>query len=581
MGERSMPPRNPAPKILKPAPQPQRASLYALALILGGLLTVGMFNLSKLIGPKTIEAPSIPFGLPPGSTLSIGEDQNLIPEDITPEQRQELSRATDLLQAGRAESALEIFEALAIRNPSFPAALAGKARAMLAQDQPLDPERATSLELLIGQLERKLPGTGEALYLRGALAHRQGQSTVALEFLEQATRKAPGFPEPHFLLGYVLLQGGQPLGAQTEARTGISLTKGVDARFYALLAQAYHDEGRLDSCEQVVEYALTRFPASLALAILNGRLQEYRGSFDAAERTYRKVLAQAPANRAAAQALQTLGEKSPPGQQHSKGMVTPREKADLALRILEPLVTAYPENMPLREALGQAYLKARLFDLAKVQFETILQNDPEYPDIQLRIQESNAVARDPQQELAMAAELKRGVDSLRVVKSTERSSSERLGHYLVRWGASPREFFSRYPESSFQKKGTAAWQETIWEPPLKIVSTAVFRKDRGLSAVHVTIRDTSYQPGKRGILYDLYGRMLGQNSRISGIGVSTGDTECDSTAFQGAVWESADNFELLVQLASAKAEVRLLRLDKAQFETMPRLCGHMQRILEY
>lgn len=577
-----MPPR-PAPPLinLKNSEQARRASLYFLALILGGLLTIGVYNLGKLIGPKTIDAPALPFGLPPGNQLAIGQDQELIPSEISPEIRQELSRGFELLQAGNWQSAYDIFDRLALHNSNLPAALAGKARAMLASSQAITAERSASIETLLSQLERKLPGTGEALFLRGSLAYKQGQSTVALEFLEQAVKKAPGLPEPHLLLGSVLLAGGQPLGAQTQARTGISLTEGADPRFYVLLARAYHDEGSLDSCSQVVEYGLTRFPTSIELTLLDGRLQEYKGAFDAAEKVYRKILAQLPEHLEASQALRTLGEKSPPGQKAGKGMVTPRERADLAIRILEPLVAAYPQNMPLRDALGQAYLKARLFDLAKVQFEAVLQNDPEYPDIQLRLQESNAVDRNPQMELVMAAELQRGVDSLRIVKTAERSSSERLGHYLVRWGASPREFFHKYPESQFQKKKPLVWQESIFEPPLQIVSTLVFRKDRGLSEVHVLVRDTSYRANKRGIVYDLYGRLLGQNSRISGIGVSTGDSECDSISFQGAVWETADNFELMLQRSTHKAEVRMLRLDKGQFETMPRLCGHMDRIFEY
>src|SRR5690554_8180201 len=68
--------------------------------------------------------------------------------------------------------------------------------------------------------------------------------------------------------------------------------------------------------------------------------------------------------------------------------MTPQDKAQVAYEILEPLVSTYPENLPLREALGLAYLKGRLFEKAKQQFQEIAHHDPEYPDIQLRIQES-------------------------------------------------------------------------------------------------------------------------------------------------------------------------------------------------
>ena len=465
--------------------------------------------------------------------------------------------------------------------PDFLPALAGKAKALLAADSLTEANNA-ELQGILTQLERKFPDAGESLYLRGLFAHRQGQSTVALEFLEQATRKKPGLLDPHFALGEVLLKSGQVLGAETEARTGISLSLGSEGRFYTLLAHAYHDDGRLDSCSQVVEYALTRFPAEIELMVLDGMLQEYRGSFDLAEKNYRKALAMDPDNRLAAQALKTLGEKSPPGNQSGgHGAITPHEKAQTALDIIEPLATQYPDNEPLHYALGQAYLKARRFDLALVQFEGIQEKDPDYPDIQLRIQEAKAVSREPVQQANLTEELKRGIDSLRNTKSAERSFSERLGHYLVRWGASPKEFFGRYPIAGFKMIDSLVWQETIMEAQLEIKSTIVFRKDRGLSAVHVTIRDTTFHEDKHNVVYDLYGRILGQNSRISGMGVSTGDTQCDKLSFQGAVWESKDNFEVLAQFAPKRYEVRLLRLDPRQFETMPRLCGHMQRLMQY
>jgi hypothetical protein len=39
---------------------------------------------------------------------------------------------------------------------------------------------------------------------------------------------------------------------------------------------------------------------------------------------------------------------------------------------LSPLVERYPENLPLREALGIAYLKNHMFDLSRREFNYIL-----------------------------------------------------------------------------------------------------------------------------------------------------------------------------------------------------------------
>ena len=561
-----------------PKHKARRASLYVLSIILGGLLTIGIYNVSKAFGPRQIEAGAIPFGLPPGTSISIGKAVNPF-QGLKPNAIQEFGRADELLRVGKWSEAAEVYGSIALQAPDLEAPLTKKTRALLAAPD-LTADTRGEIEGLLAQLDRKFSESGTVLMLHGILAQRLSQSTVALEFLEQAAQKLPGDPEVHWLLGNVLLQGGQPLGAATEARTAISLSQGSDSRFYSLLAQSYHDDGQLDSCANVLEYGLTRFPGATDLMVLNGRLLEYRGNFDQADQSYRRVLTLEPANLSAIEALRTLGEKSPPGQ-GGKGIITPRDKAQLAIDILEPLVTQYPENLPLREALGQSYLKSRQFDLARLQFESIQEKDSEYPDIQLRIQEAKSVNREPAMQLQLSENLKRGVDSLRTIKSSERSFSERLGHYLLPWGSTQKEFFARYAQTTFKKLDDLTWQEDGWEGPVDTRTTVIFRKDQGLTAIHVTVRDTSIHEGRRNVVYDIYGRLLGMNSRISGNGVSTGDTQCDSLNFQGAVWEAKDNFEIMVQFSNRRSEVRLLRLDPRQFETMPRLCGHMPQIQKY
>jgi tetratricopeptide (TPR) repeat protein len=558
----------------------RKASLYALALILGGLLTVGVYNLSGILGPRRMEVGEVPFGLPAGTRIPIGKSEKESFKGIPQPIIQEVSRAQELLRVGNWKVAAEIFKGVSLQYPDLKPALLGQALALVAQS-PLSDANRSQIDAILLQLDRKYPGDASTQYLRGLVASRQGQATVALEFLEQAVRESPGSLDPHLELGRVLLEGGQPLGAQSEARTGISLSQGSDGRFYSLLARAYHDNGSLDSCGQVVEYGLTRFPGEMDLIVINGMLLEYKGLFDQAEMDYHKVQAIDPENLAAKIALRTLGEKSPPGSQNSKGMVTPREKAQLAIDILEPLVRQYPENIPLRDALGQAYLKGRSFDLARLQFEEIQDRDEEYPDIQLRIQEAKAVNRDPREAVVLSQELKRATDSLRTTQGKDRSFSERLGHYLVRWGAPPKEFFAKYPIAGFKQLDSQTWQELSWEPPFEHKTTVEFTKEHGLSAVHVLVRDTSFHVGMRNTVFDLFGRLLAQNSRISGIGTATGEAECDSMAFQGVVWENTDNFEMMLQFSSKRSEVRILRLNKDLYETMPRLCGHMPRLLKY
>lgn len=160
------------------------------------------------------------------------------------------------------------------------------------------------------------------------------------------------------LLYAKLLLSGRLAEGKGEVRVAISLSFGENPKAYALLSKIYHDEGSLDSCERVVDYALSKFPINPELLCMQGILQEYKGRFDEAENTYRRVLAIRPGFSTATESLLSLGQKSPPGRMES-GRLSPRDQAKVACDILELLVSRYPDNLPLREALGIAYLKGR------------------------------------------------------------------------------------------------------------------------------------------------------------------------------------------------------------------------------
>jgi tetratricopeptide (TPR) repeat protein len=178
-----------------------------------------------------------------------------------------------------------------------------------------------------------------------------------------------------------------------EARTVISLSAGNEPRGYDMLARLFHDQGNLDSCTSLLDYGLTQYPMDAELMLLRGYLWEYQGRFDEAEKIYQRILAFRPDFENAALALSTIGEKTAPGVGGAK--ISPMDRSQLAWEILEPLVEKYPENLPLKEALGRAYLKGRQFDRARSQFQEIQKIDPEYPDIQQRIQESNITRPAP------------------------------------------------------------------------------------------------------------------------------------------------------------------------------------------
>lgn len=555
---------------------PQQAKRYSatvLTIIVISLLAAGIFNLGRFWFSQRVQAASVPYGLPEGTI--IGSPSPVL-IDLADKDQRDWETARKFQTADQFQEALPLYQALLLKYPDSPDFLAGKALCQLALSDNQSQYMA-DIEGVLALLMKRHPESAATYHLQGQLALHKGQNTLALEYFGKAVEINPLDAPYRSSLAIAMLKQGQARQAATEARTAISLSEGTESPYYAILSQSLHDLGSLDSCAEVLEFAFARYPTDPDLLVLSGWLKEYDGSFEQAEQLYTRALAIQPAHENAKKSLQTLGGKSPPGST-SKGVITPREKAQIAIDILEPLVSNYEENMPLRYALGQAYLKARLFDLAKEQFDQIAESDPEYPDIQLRIQEAQSAAQmAPVQTIQLTQELQKGLDSLRG-KSGERSFSERLGHYLVRWGASPNEFFARYPQKLFKQLDSSSWEEITWEAPLEFRTRIQFQKGKGLQEVRLWVTDTSWKSAQPNRYYDLFGRLLGQNSRISGNGTATGESSCEGIEFQGVVWESKDNFEILAQLGTSRNVIHMLRLDPKHYQTMPRLCALVESL---
>jgi tetratricopeptide (TPR) repeat protein len=401
-----------------------------------------------------------------------------------------------------------------------------------------------------------------------------------------ASSRAPSIYEIRLWYAELLLKNSNIKDAANECRAAISLSSGDSQRAFELLAKVFHDDGVLDSAALVVDYALTQFPLSSELMLLRGYLAEYNGKFDVAEKTYQRILAFRPDYEKARRAMATIGEKTAPGK---NGLYagSSRDRAQVACDILAPLVERYPENLPLREAMGTAYMKAHMFDMARREFNYILKNDPDYPDIKSRLNELEQVRRVAIEEYnnGLTANLNRAVDSLRESMMPERKHdfSTKLGHYLVRYGASSQEFFRKYSASNFKQVKRFVWQETFYENPYHHTYTVVFDSLNRFKEVHVVVFDSASNSNHLGVAPEIFTRLLKQNSRISGISNNTGETDCgDGTIMDAAVWETRDNFEILARIVGKPAEVRMVRLDR---NTLPpsglKLCDYLPLLMEF
>jgi len=251
------------------------------------------------------------------------------------------------------------------------------------------------------------------------------------------------------------------------------------------------------------------------------------------------------------------------------------------------LAERYPENLPLREALGLAHLKNHSFDLARREFNYILKNDPDYPDIKIRLNEVEQARKMAIEEYnnGLTANLNRAVDSLResMLPEKKHDFSTKLGHYLVRYGASSQEFFKKYSLANFTQVKRFVWQESFYESPYKHTYTVVFDDSNRFKEVHVVVYDSSETSNHLGVAPEIFSRLLKQNSRISGISNNTGETDCgNGVVMDAAVWETRDNFEILARIVGKPAEVRMVRLDRSAMpSTGMKLCDYLPLLMEF
>src|SRR5574344_481052 len=531
--------------------QARKAAYFFLTLICGALAVILIYTAYEKFGPARIAVDNVPFGLAAGTKVAEGDlpDEDAGWNSVPAETQQELRRAADLALNGFQQKSLEVYEALAYQYPDVFRIQWGTVNVLLETDS-LNSAQRSHLDQIVRSLKHRYPESGVATYLDARVAERSGSGASALELARLASGKAPALMESRLFYAQLLYGAKHYAQATEEVRAAVSLSHGDLAEPYSLLAKLYHDQGALDSCELVVEYAISKFPADESLLLLEGYLMEYKGRFDDAERLYRRILALHPESAEANDAIATL-------------------------------VAQYPDTLPLREALGRAYLKGREFDRAKTQFLEIQSQDPDYPDIRLRIQESEATVTAPANDERLVQSLNRAADSIRTQPNADHDFESLLGHYLVRYGASPKEFFSKYAISNFKQIAPTVWQESFFKAPYFHQYTVLFDAKMRFYGVHVVVRDSNVAARALGRTPEIYTNLVELNTSLSGVGNGTGETECGATVIDGVTWETRDNFELLARDLKKPAEVRLIRLDKSVIPDGTRLCDYLSYLRKY
>jgi hypothetical protein len=533
-----------------------------------------------LLSPS-VKVGAVPFGLKAGTKIYIKEKAKFpaTPPAIEPD----LRRADDLRVAGAFDAAYSNYEIILLKHPDLPAALFGAAYSLLAEPS-VSKESLTKAKTHIEKLAMQMPNSVWGRLLLTFSMEKEASLNYALEMAAELASQSPAFAEARLRYADLLLATEQPAKAVSEARVAISLFGGSDARPFVSLALALHKMGNLNECAELVNYAMPRFPSQTEFLLLHGFLSEYSYNFDIAQNNYKRILLLKPDDVEALKAIASLGEKIPPtpgASATSTGtVISLKDMTKEVAKIMLPLIQEYPENLPLREALGRVYLKARLMKEAKAQFSEIYAQDFEHPNIRRLLLESS-------EELAVPVVPKNAVlrndknleDSLvktfaELRKNAGSEEYDDLGRYLIHYGVTFKDFFSKYSINRFERIDENTFSEKYNIASFKHHNTVYFDSEKKFYATRAIVEDTS-NVNSLYYISDLFGHFSKKETGLLGEGTVVESAVCDGDKWSGIIWTSRDNFELLIQSAKEARKIYILRLSSKRFTDTGNLCSYV------
>ena len=519
-------------------------------LVIGGAVGSVIYYLE--IQPKYLELSYKEFGLSEGSKILKGEDF-VVGEKLDSDNKFDqtlFKEAIHLSQLNQNAKANDMFYGLLEKYPDDFSLLFHTVLNIL-EGQQWDDDISSQVSGYLSNANEIKKNHPALHFLEGKFLKRIGNLTGARFSFQQAIELAPHYPKPYLELSKIARDNGELLDALKKIHFAIELEDFSQEKNYSLIAYLYHDLGILDSCKQVLDYSLVRFPYNPDLNLLRGYLHEYDDDLELAKEQYLKIMSINPNFIDASLAYKSLGNK---------------QKPKLRVRYPTPTV-AYVPNEELEEYIKK--LKEQYYSndevlhvLNKIQKkitgrdeETVVRKendkrsrfadeiDFEQPDVSA----STLILKEKIEE-----QYQRSKDNSQVRK---KEKWEQFGHYLVTWGASEQEFFSKYPKSQFAKVRKGVYKESF------SVGNATHEyfvrfNNQGLWGINVYVTDSL--SGNR----DLYVHSLNNLTKISGIGQNIGKTICeDSIELAVSLWQTTDNYEVLVQELKDRDKVSMMRLS--------------------
>jgi hypothetical protein len=534
-----------------------------------------------IFSSASIKVPAVPFGLKAGTKIKIKEVAKFpsTPADI----EHDLRRADDLRIAGAFDAAYSNYEIILLKHPDLPAALFGAAYSLLAA-QSVSKEDLAKAKRHIESLAKQMPNSVWNRLLITFSMEKEASLNYALEMAAELSSQSPAFAEARLRYADLLLATEQPDKAVNEAKAAISLFGGSDARPFVSLALALHKMGNLDKCAELVNYAMPRFSSQTEFLLLHGFLSEYAYDFDTAQNNYKRILLLKPDDVEALKAMSSLGEKIPPtpgaSATHTGTVISLKDMTKEVAKIMLPLIHEYPENLPLREALGRVYLKARLMKEAKAQFSEIYAQDFDYPNIRrLMLEASEELAVPVVPQTSIIRNSKNLTDSLvktfaELRKNAGSEEYDDLGRYLIHYGVTFKDFFSKYSITRFERIDENTFIEKYSIGSFKFDNTVYFDYEKKFYAMRTIVEDTS-EVNSLYYISDLYGHFFKKETGILGEGIVAESVNCDGDKWSGIIWSSRDNYEFLMKNTRESRKVYMLRLSAKQFTDTGNLCSYV------
>ena len=510
---------------MRSAPLASRVFLFAL---ICGFAALGLFQLKNRFLPAELTAEFVPFGVPTGEKTPVGAslDRLSFSGDLTKEERALCERAQLLIGTGDPAGARSILDGLLALHPTEPALVALAARQRLDRPSGDGVADFAAVEVM---LDRALAGDLDdpdpqlAAAKAEQLLRKRGSADEAVSWARKVVAAASSDPTARSLLARAHLAAHAPDSAVRQAAWAVTLSPAAArGEAYALLAEAHHMAGRLDSARVVCDFALPLFPMEKRLLLLRARLWEYDDELDQARAIYSRLVGLYPTDPEVSQAFATLGRKKAPSLERLASCGSDMRS------VFDELSRRYQNDAEISGLLFE--LRSRLgLD------EFVASAGAEEPD-----------ASSSDDDLAGAVE--------RSMHEAYENGQDRFGHFRVRWGVSESEFLHQVDSTRFRRLAPGVWR-TERRDGGHIHFITVHLKD-GYRKVQLLVADTTGRPG------DLLGHALRALTRRSGNPRATGETACPGMEpFQGFVWENQDDFTLMAQFAKSASQVRLVRMS--------------------